>query len=319
MTTQENLNSINKLSHDLRENIEKVVVSNNEALDLAIVAILCNGHILIEDVPGIGKTTLAKSLAQSLGCTFKRIQFTPDLTPTDVLGTNIYNQRSGDFDFRPGPIFTQLLLGDEINRATPRTQSALLEAMQERQITIEGSTTPLPNPFIVLATQNPIEMEGTFPLPEAQLDRFMLRISLGYPSELNEGLIVSRFQKDLNPDELINPVIAVDDLLKVQKLVPEVMVAEPTSEYLIRIVRATRINPSLDLGASPRATLFLYRAAQAFAAIHNRSYVLPDDIKILALPVLGHRLLISPQSRLRGQTVDSIIQEVLDSVPVPVE
>ncbi len=319
MTTQENLNSINKLSHDLRENIEKVVVSNNEALDLAIVAILCNGHILIEDVPGIGKTTLAKSLAQSLGCTFKRIQFTPDLTPTDVLGTNIYNQRSGDFDFRPGPIFTQLLLGDEINRATPRTQSALLEAMQERQITIEGSTTPLPNPFIVLATQNPIEMEGTFPLPEAQLDRFMLRISLGYPSELNEGLIVSRFQKDLNPDELINPVIAVDDLLKVQKLVPEVMVAEPTSEYLIRIVRATRINPSLDLGASPRATLFLYRAAQAFAAIHNRSYVLPDDIKFLALPVLGHRLLISPQSRLRGQTVDSIIQEVLDSVPVPVE
>ena len=199
MTTQENLNSINKLSHDLRENIEKVVVSNNEALDLAIVAILCNGHILIEDVPGIGKTTLAKSLAQSLGCTFKRIQFTPDLTPTDVLGTNIYNQRSGDFDFRPGPIFTQLLLGDEINRATPRTQSALLEAMQERQITIDGSTTPLPNPFIVLATQNPIEMEGTFPLPEAQLDRFMLRISLGYPSELNEGLIVSRFQKDLNP------------------------------------------------------------------------------------------------------------------------
>ena len=319
MTTQENLNSINKLSHDLRENIEKVVVSNNEALDLAIVAILCNGHILIEDVPGIGKTTLAKSLAQSLGCTFKRIQFTPDLTQTDVLGTNIYNQRSGDFDFRPGPIFTQLLLGDEINRATPRTQSALLEAMQERQITIEGATTPLPNPFIVLATQNPIEMEGTFPLPEAQLDRFMLRISLGYPSELNEGLIVSRFQKDLNPDELINPVIAVDDLLKVQKLVPEVMVAEPTSEYLIRIVRATRINPSLDLGASPRATLFLYRAAQAFAAIHNRSYVLPDDIKFLALPVLGHRLLISPQSRLRGQTVDSIIQEVLDSVPVPVE
>ena len=281
MTTQENLNSINKLSHDLRENIEKVVVSNNEALDLAIVAILCNGHILIEDVPGIGKTTLAKSLAQSLGCTFKRIQFTPDLTPTDVLGTNIYNQRSGDFDFRPGPIFTQLLLGDEINRAPPRTQSALLEAMQERQITIEGSTTPLPNPFIVLATQNPIEMEGTFPLPEAQLDRFMLRISLGYPSELNEGLIVSRFQKDLNPDELINPVIAVDDLLKVQKLVPEVMVAEPTSEYLIRIVRATRINPSLDLGASPRATLLLYRAAQAYAAIQNRSYVRPDDMKFL--------------------------------------
>lgn len=319
MTTQENLNSINKLSQDLRANIEKVVVSNNEALDLAIVAVLCNGHILIEDVPGIGKTTLAKSLAQSLGCTFKRIQFTPDLTPTDVLGTNIFNQRSGDFDFRPGPIFTQLLLGDEINRATPRTQSALLEAMQERQITIEGTTTPLPDPFIVLATQNPIEMEGTFPLPEAQLDRFMLKISIGYPSEINEGLILSRFQREVNPNELINPVIAVDNLLRVQKLVPEVTVTESVREYLIRIVRATRINPSLDLGASPRATLFLYRAAQAFAAVHNRSYVLPDDIKYLALPVLGHRLLISPQSRLRGQTVDSIIQEVLDSVPVPVE
>ena len=319
MTAKENLNSINKLSQDLRANIDKVVVSNNEALDLAIVAVLCNGHILIEDVPGIGKTTLAKSLAQSLGCTFKRIQFTPDLTPTDVLGTNIYNQRSGDFDFRPGPIFTQLLLGDEINRATPRTQSALLEAMQERQITIEGTTTPLPDPFIVLATQNPIEMEGTFPLPEAQLDRFMLKISIGYPSEINEGLILSRFQREVNPNELINPVIAVDNLLRVQKLVPEVTVTESVREYLIRIVRATRINPSLDLGASPRATLFLYRAAQAFAAVHNRSYVLPDDIKYLALPVLGHRLLISPQSRLRGQTVDSIIQEVLDSVPVPVE
>ena len=288
MTTQENLNSINKLSQDLRANIEKVVVSNNEALDLAIVAVLCNGHILIEDVPGIGKTTLAKSLAQSLGCTFKRIQFTPDLTPTDVLGTNIFNQRSGDFDFRPGPIFTQLLLGDEINRATPRTQSALLEAMQERQITIEGTTTPLPDPFIVLATQNPIEMEGTFPLPEAQLDRFMLKISIGYPSEINEGLILSRFQREVNPNELINPVIAVDNLLRVQKLVPEVTVTESVREYLIRIVRATRINPSLDLGASPRATLFLYRAAQAFAAVHNRSYVLPDDIKYLALPVLGH-------------------------------
>ena len=318
MTAQENLNSINKLSQDLRANIEKVVVSNNEALDLAIVAVLCNGHILIEDVPGIGKTTLAKSLAQSLGCTFKRIQFTPDLTPTDVLGTNIYNQRSGDFDFRPGPIFTQLLLGDEINRATPRTQSALLEAMQERQITIEGTTTPLPDPFIVLATQNPIEMEGTFPLPEAQLDRFMLKISIGYPSFISEGLILSRFQREVNPNELINPVIAVDNLLRVQRLVPEITVAESVREYLIHIVRATRINPSLDLGASPRATLFLYRAAQAFAAIHNRPYVLPDDIKFLALPVLGHRLLISPQSRLRGQTVDSIIQEVLDSVPVPV-
>ena len=319
MPIQTSLNAINQLSQDLRSNIETVVVATNEALDLAIVAVLCKGHILIEDVPGVGKTTLAKSLASSLGCTFKRIQCTPDLTPNDVLGTHIYNQRTGDFEFRAGPIFTQILLGDEINRATPRTQSALLEAMQEHQVTIEGITTVLPDPFIVLATQNPIEMEGTFPLPEAQLDRFMLKISLGYPSEVNEGIILSRFQRENTTDELIHPVIATDDLLKVQKLVPEVIVAQSVQEYLIRIVRATRINPSLDLGASPRATLFLYRAAQAFAAIHNRTYVLPDDVKFLALPILGHRLLLSPQSKLRNRTVDSIIQEILDSVPVPVE
>lgn len=319
MSAQADISSINKLAVDLRSNIQKVVIASDEALDLAIIALLCKGHVLIEDVPGIGKTTLAKSLAYSLGCSFKRIQFTPDLTPTDVLGTNIFNQRTGDFEFRAGPVFTQLLLGDEINRATPRTQSALLEAMQEQQVTIDGITTELPNPFIVLATQNPIEMEGTFPLPEAQLDRFMLKIVLGYPSEKDEGTILSRFQRDTRIGDLIQPVIGTDYLLSVQQLIPEIIMEKTVEDYLIQVVRATRIHPSLDLGASPRATLFFYRAAQAFGAIHNRTYVLPDDIKSLALPLLGHRLLLSPQSRLRGQTVDSIIREILDSIPVPVD
>tara|TARA_B100001750_G_scaffold216818_2_gene201737 strand:+ start:479 stop:1438 length:960 start_codon:yes stop_codon:yes gene_type:complete len=310
---------VSDLAQRLRNSVAEAVVGKESALNLVLVALLCNGHLLVEDIPGIGKTTLARALSSSLGLTFKRIQFTPDLTPVDVVGTNIFNQQTTDFEFYPGPVFTQVLLADEINRATPRTQSALLEAMQESQVTIDGVTRSLPNPFIVIATQNPIELEGTFPLPEAQTDRFMLRIRLGYPSLADELEILRRYQAVSGPGALPSPSVTQEDLLASQRLVESVSIEASVAEYLVKIVQETRSHKLLELGASPRAALFLYRGAKALAAVSDRSYVLPDDIKELVEPILAHRLVLAPQARLRGITVEQVIEEVLGSVPVPVE
>ncbi len=302
----------------LRENIQKVIVGKNEVINLTLVAVLCEGHVLLEDVPGIGKTTLAKALARSLGCTFRRIQFTPDLLPSDVTGLSIYNQKTQEFEFRPGPLLAQVVLADEINRATPRTQSALLEAMQERQFTVDGRTQPLPRPFFVLATQNPIELEGTFPLPEAQVDRFFMRLKLGYPSLQEESAILQRSDRAEPLDEL-QPVVSSDALVEMQRAVRTVRVEDSVREYVVQIARATRAHSAVELGVSPRGTLFLYHAAQAYAAIHGRDYVLPDDVKHLAPSVLTHRVILGAQTRLRGRTAEEIVQEIVDSVPAPVE
>jgi MoxR-like ATPase len=302
----------------VKENVERVIVGKGEVVELAIVALLCEGHILFEDVPGLGKTVLAKSLARSLGCSFRRIQCTPDLLPSDITGTYIFNQKTVDFEFRPGPVMSQIVLADEINRATPRTQSALLEAMQERQVTAEGETKALPRPFLVMATQNPIELEGTFPLPEAQLDRFLLKIQIGYPSAEDDRLILSRFRA-ADPLEELEPVVASGDLIKMQQECREVHVAADTEDYIIRLVHATRNNDTVELGASPRAMLALYNASQALAAIRGRGYVTPDDVKYLVTPVLIHRIIPKSESRLRGQKAGQTLQEIVNSVAVPVE
>ena len=302
----------------IRDNVGKVIVGKGDVVDLALVALLCEGHILFEDVPGIGKTTLAKALARSLDCMFRRIQFTPDLLPSDVTGLAVYNQKTQEFEFRAGPLVTQILLADEINRATPRTQSALLEAMQERQITIDGATRVLPRPFLVLATQNPIELEGTFPLPEAQVDRFFMKLELGYPSEDEENAILLRFERD-EPLEHLQPVVNTETILAMQRVVRTVRVEASVRDYVIAIVRATRAHTSVELGASPRGSLYLYHAAQAFAALRGRDFVLPDDIKHLTPFVLTHRLIISAQTRLRGRDAKQIVKEVVEAVPVPVE
>ncbi|MFQ5578087.1 MAG: AAA family ATPase [Anaerolineae bacterium] len=302
----------------LQRNIAKVLVGKATVVELALVALLCEGHLLIEDVPGIGKTTLARAVARSLQCSFARIQFTPDLLPSDISGVSIFNQRSREFEFRPGPILNQIVLADEINRATPRTQSALLEAMQERTVTVDGHTHPLPRPFLVLATQNPIELEGTFPLPEAQVDRFMLRIRLGYPSEAEENEILLRHRLT-DPFDSLKVVAGPETLRQNQRAVKEIAVEESVQHYLVNIVQATRRHPAVELGASPRASLALYRASQALAALRGRAFVLPDDVKYLAPFVLTHRLIISPQTRLRGRTPEAILAEVIESVPVPVE
>jgi MoxR-like ATPase len=311
-------NGVQNMADKIRHSVQRVIVGKDDVIDLAIIALLCKGHVLVEDVPGIGKTTMAKALAQSLGCTFNRIQFTPDLMPTDVLGVNFYNQKSGDFEFRAGPIFSQILLADEINRATPRTQSALLEAMGERQATIDGVTRAISEPFMVLATQNPIEMEGTFPLPEAQLDRFMLRIKLGYPSPDEESDILLRFQKDtiLPP---LDPVTTESELRPLQDAVTTVRVDDTIRMYVVEITQATREHDGLSLGASPRAALSLYKTAQAKAALDARDFVTPDDVKEMAETVLAHRMILTSNSRLRGRTTETIVEEVLDSVPVPIE
>ena len=302
----------------VRENIQKVIVGKGLVIDLALVAVLCEGHILIEDVPGIGKTTLARSIAASLGCAFRRIQFTPDLLPSDVTGINYFNQKMQEFEFRPGPVMSQVVLADEINRATPRTQSALLEAMQERQVTVDGQTYPLSRPFLVLATQNPIELEGTFPLPEAQVDRFLIRLAIGYPTKEEEHTILLRFEQQ-DPLEDLAPVTTPGELVGVQQQVRQVRVEESVRGYIVDVVRATREHHEIQLGASPRGTLALYRCAQALAAIRGRAYVLPDDVKYLVPYVLTHRILISPATRLRGRLVADVLMDVIETVPVPVE
>jgi MoxR-like ATPase len=309
---------IAEAARTLRENIQKVIVGKDEAINLALTAVLCEGHILLEDVPGIGKTTLARALAVSLGCTFKRLQFTPDLLPSDVTGLNWFNQKNQEFEFRPGPIMGQVILADEINRATPRTQSALLEAMQERQITVDGTTRPLPRPFLVLATQNPVELEGTFPLPEAQVDRFLLRIALGYPSEEEESAILERFRlADPLPD--LQPVTTPEEILQLQGLRREIRVEDSLRQYIVRVARATRSNPEIELGASPRATLALYQASQAWAAIQGRDYVLPDDVKQIAPHALTHRMMLSSSAQLRGRNPEELVATIVGAVPVPVE
>jgi len=302
----------------LRENIQKVIVGKDDIIDLALIAILTNGHLLLEDVPGTGKTTLAKTIAASLGCTFRRVQFTPDLLPSDVTGIYYYNQKQQEFEFRAGPIFSQILLADEINRATPRTQSALLEAMQERQVTVDIATHTLPRPFLVLATQNPVELEGTFPLPEAQLDRFLLKVKIGYPDVQQENDILLRFEQQ-DPLDTLEQVVTPEEIIALQTAVREVRMETSVRNYVVNICQITREHEDIELGASPRATMALYQTSKARAAIQGRDYVIPDDVKIMAPSVLTHRLLVNPQTRLRGREPEDIIREVVETVTVPVE
>jgi MoxR-like ATPase len=309
---------VQRVAQRVRSSIEEVIVGHAAQIDFLLVALLCEGHVLIEDVPGVGKTALAKSLARSLGCTFQRIQCTPDLLPSDITGISYFNQKTGDFDFRPGPLLSQIVLADEVNRATPRTQAALLEAMEERQISVERETVPLPRPFLVIATQNPIELEGTFPLPEAQLDRFLLRLRLGYPEIEEERAILRRFRQR-QPLADLQPVVSAQELLALQQAVKQVSVSEPVETYLLDLVRATRAQSFIELGASPRAALALEHASQALAAIQGRSFVRPDEVKRLAPIVLTHRLILTAQARLRGRAAEQLLTEVIESVPVPVE
>ena len=315
---EETVRRIRETSNRVKDNVERVIVGKGEVVELAIVTLLCEGHLLLEDVPGIGKTVLAKSVARSLGCSFRRIQCTPDLLPSDITGTYVYNQKTADFEYRPGPVMAQIVLADEINRATPRTQSALLEAMQELQVTTEGDTRPLPRPFMLLATQNPIELEGTFPLPEAQLDRFLLKVSIGYPAEEDDHLILARFRQE-DPLESLEPVVSSEDLIRAQAECRRIHVTADVEDYVVRLVRATREHPSLQLGASPRAMLALYRASQALAAVRGRDFVVPDDVKYLIPFVLTHRIIPVAESHLRGHTVEETLAEIVSSVPVPVE
>ncbi len=301
----------------IRENIQLAIVGKDEVIEYILAALFSAGHILVEDVPGIGKTTLARSLAYSLDCEFRRIQFTPDLMPSDITGIHYYNQRNGEFEFRPGPVISQIVLADEINRATPRTQSALLEAMAERQVTVDQDTVQLPVPFLVLATQNPIELEGTFPLPEAQIDRFLLRLRLGYPSEDDENAMLERFE-DADPLTTLQPVASADDVLRIQGLVRQVYIDPVLRAYLVQVIRATREHPDVELGASPRATLGLYRCAQALAGIRGQEYVTPDDIKSLATSALAHRIILKSMARLRERSQESVVNEVLEAQPVPI-
>ena len=307
-----------EIARRLKDNIQKVIVGKDEVIDLVLAAVLCEGHILFEDVPGIGKTTRARALAISLGCTFQRIQFTPDLLPSDVTGINWFNQKDQAFEYRPGPVMTQIVLADEINRATPRTQSALLEAMQERQVTVDGVTRPLPRPFLVLATQNPVELEGTFPLPEAQIDRFLVQARIGYPSVREEGEILLRFGA-ANPIESLRAVTTPEEVMGLQEIRRGVRVGEPVRSYAVAVARATRKHPEIHLGASPRATLGLYQMAQAWAAVHGREFAIPDDVKAMAPHVLTHRLIISPQAQLRGRLPSELVADIVSEVPVPVE
>ena len=300
----------------IKDNLSKVIIGKNDTLTLTIIGFLCQGHLLIEDVPGVGKTMLARSLAKSLGCTFKRIQFTPDMLPSDVTGVSIYNQSTKDFEFRPGPIHAQIVLADEINRATPKTQSALLEAMEERQVTVDGVTHVLPEPFLIMATQNPIEYEGTFPLPEAQLDRFLLRLKLGYTTLSDEIKILEEQQLN-HPIKNLGSVTSVQEIISIQELVKQVYVSQAVKQYIVEIVRQTREHPDVFLGSSPRGSLGLFRASQVRAALMGREFVLPDDVKALAKVVLSHRILVNPSARMRDLNSEKILDEITYNLPVP--
>ncbi len=310
------MNEVQVFVERVIENVEHVIIGKREAVELAVNGLLCKGHLLIEDVPGVGKTMLARSLAKSIGCSFNRIQFTPDMLPSDVTGVSIYSQASQDFEFRPGPIMAQVVLADEINRATPKTQSALLEAMQEQQVTVDGVTHPLPDPFMVFATQNPIEYEGTFRLPEAQLDRFLLRIQLGYPTIDNEISVLDR-QQFGHPLVELDTVVSADDVMTAQHAIQAVHIAPEIKRYIVEICSGTREHPEVYLGASPRGSLALYRASQAQAALRGRDYVLPDDIKSLAVPALAHRIILGPGARLKNLSADDIVQAVISDILVP--
>jgi len=318
MTQIDEIRQVQEATRAVRQNVSRVMIGKEEVIDLLMVAMLCEGHVLFEDVPGIGKTTLAKTLAKSLGCTFQRIQFTPDLLPSDITGITFFNQKMSEFEFRPGPLLAQIVLADEINRAPPRTQSALLEAMEERQISVERETVMLPRPFTVIATQNPIELEGTFPLPEAQIDRFLMRLRLDYPSHPEERLILQRF-KEIQPLDDLQPVLTGERLQELQHMIRRVRVEPAVENYIVELVRATRNHSGVELGVSPRGTLALYRSSQAYAAIHGRFYVIPDDVKRVARPVLSHRMIATSQTRLHGRVMEQIIEEVLHNVSVPVE
>ncbi len=309
---------LKSLVEQVLRNIQTVIVGKEEVIRLVLAAILCEGHVLLEDVPGTGKTTLARALAISLGCTFRRIQFTPDLLPSDVTGLMWFNQKTQEFEYRPGPIMANIVLADEVNRATPRTQSALLEAMQERQVTSDGITRPLPRPFLVIATQNPVELEGTFPLPEAQIDRFMIKIGLGYPSPQEENAMLERFQQ-ADPLETLTAITHPEAIREAQAVRRQVRVEASVRDYIVRMAQATRENPEIQLGASPRATLNLFYMAQAWALMEGREFVLPDDVKHVAPYVLSHRLIVSPQAMLRGRRREDLINEIIAAVPVPVE
>ena len=310
------MENITNFAEKVINNVEKVIMGKRSPVEHTLLALLCQGHILIEDVPGTGKTMLARAVARSIGCSFRRIQFTPDMLPSDVTGVSVFNQKNHEFEFRPGPVFAQIVLVDEINRATPKTQSALLEAMDERQVTVDGHTHLMELPFLVLATQNPIEYEGTFPLPEAQLDRFMLRVHMGYPDKAHEIAILGA-QQYVHPINDLDQVVSQDELLAVQQAVKEVYADAMIKEYIISLTSATRDHPDVYLGVSPRGSLALYRTSQALAAIRNRDYVIPDDVKFLAEPTLAHRLIISPAARIKNVDPKEVIQDILSSVPVP--
>jgi len=310
------MTDLKKFGEGIIKNLEQVIVGKSQSLELVVIGLLCQGHVLIEDVPGVGKTMLARSLAKSLDCTFHRIQFTPDMLPSDVTGVSIFNQQKRKFEFREGPIIGQIVLADEVNRATPKTQAALLEAMEERQVTVDGVTHPLPKPFMVLATQNPIEYEGTFPLPEAQLDRFLLRVRMGYPSASEEIRVLSG-QQLRHPIEALQSVVKVKELLNAIEGIRQIYVSHAIQKYIVDLVARTRQSSDVYLGASPRGSLSLFRAGQARAALLGRDHVLPDDIKVLATAVLGHRVIVSPAARLRELSADRIVQEIVQNTPVP--
>ncbi|MDD4768646.1 MAG: MoxR family ATPase [Eubacteriales bacterium] len=301
----------------LLDNLNKVLVGKESVVEMVAVALICQGHVLVEDVPGLGKTMLVKGLARSLGCKFSRIQFTPDLLPSDVVGVQIYNQKTMEFQYRPGPVMANIVLADEINRTSPKTQSSLLEAMEERQLTVDGETRPLPQPFMVLATQNPIEYEGTFPLPEAQLDRFLLRLEIGYPAPETEVEIIRAQEHGQHPLDSLEKVLAIDELLAVQQEAAQVKLSDSLAAYIVELCNRTRNHPSLYLGASPRGSLGLVRTAKALAWLRGRDYVLPDDIKTMAVPVLAHRVILNPEEKLQGQTAQDVIRKIINTVAVP--
>jgi MoxR-like ATPase len=311
-----NLEVIASLTERVTGNIEKVIIGKRHEVQMTLIALLCEGHLLIEDVPGVGKTMLARAIARSIGCSFRRIQFTPDMLPSDVTGVSVFNQKTREFEFRPGPVMAQIVLADEINRATPKTQSALLEAMEERQITVDGLTYPMEAPFLVLATQNPIEYEGTFPLPEAQIDRFMMRVSLGYPAAADEMNILES-QRQRHPIQDIGQVVSAAELLAAQAAVREVYADDLIKEYIVDLANASRRHPDVYLGVSPRGSLALYKASRAYAALQGRDYVIPDDAKALLEATFAHRLIISPSARIKNVEARAVVEQIAGSVPVP--